>query len=79
MAVKEALKFLAAPLPVDLAKQALRQARRLYNRKTLEHGRLMRHKLPQEMLALRDVLLSHAAAHLGHLSEHFADSGERVC
>jgi len=77
VAVHKLLEFLTAPLPVDLAEEALRHARRLHDPEALQHRRLVRHQLPQEELALRDVAHPHAPPDLGHLAHHFAEGGSR--
>jgi hypothetical protein len=68
--VQKLLEVVPAPLPVDLAEQALRHARSLDDPEALQHGRLVRHKLPQEELALPDVARAHAPPHARHVAQH---------
>jgi hypothetical protein len=70
--VQEPLELLATPLPINLAEEALRHAGCLDYGKALKDRGLVRHELPQEMLALRDVLTPHAAPGLGHVAKHGA-------
>jgi hypothetical protein len=70
VAVQKSLKLVPAPLPVDLAKETLRHARRLDHAEALQHCRLVRHELPQEVLALRYVARAHAAADARHVTHH---------
>jgi hypothetical protein len=76
MLVKESLKFLAAALAINPTKETLRHAGSLHNRKTLEHCRLVRHQLPEEVLALSNVVHPHPTAHFCHLSEHLLSGGQ---
>jgi len=76
--VQELLEVVPAPLPVDLAEQALRHARRLHYAEALQHGGLVRHQFPQQELALRDVAQPHAAAHLGHVAHHYWGEGFKI-
>ena len=64
------MEIVPAPLPVDLAEKALRHARRLDHAEALQDGWLVRHELPQEVLALRYVALTHSAAKARHVSQH---------
>jgi hypothetical protein len=68
--VKESLELVPAPLPVYLAEQALRHARRLDHAEALQDCRLVRHELPQEVLALRYVSRAHSAADARHVTHH---------
>ncbi len=69
--VQELLEPLPAPLAADLAEQPLREARALHDVEALQHRRLVRHQLPQEVLALGYVPRAHARADPRHLAHHF--------